>query len=268
MRKQCRTAIAVCGTWLAALHGSAWGAAEVPELAYEPVGQTYASADVERVAHHQLAALLQDARNRDALGCRDWCARLESIFERLLPLFKAQTHRAATLPWTLTVVRLPQVEALSLPGGQIVISEAFVRARGLSDDALAFVLAHEMSHCVLEHERQTLTFARHLLPRDRRLSVQDVYTEIDYNFGLLKSLEPAMQQGEAEADELGFLLASAAGFSPEGQLAFLEAEAAADDNGRRLVKTHPTGRDRLQALRTRLPLAQRLMPVTQLAGVH
>ena len=56
---------------------------------------------------------------------------------------------------------------MALPGGQVLISEAFVRSRGLSDEALAFVLGHEMAHSILEHERQTLHFARMLLPRKR-----------------------------------------------------------------------------------------------------
>ena len=33
-----------------------------------------------------------------------------------------------------------------------------------------------------------------------------------------------MQQGELEADDLGLLMASAAGFAPQGQLAFLVHE--------------------------------------------
>lgn len=267
MRKLRHTLIAAWGCWLAATYGGAWSATVAPESAHEPAGQSFASADVERVGHRQLALILQDARSRNALGCREQCARLEAIFERLLPVFKAQSRRAATLPWTLTVVQLAHLEALSLPGGQIVISEAFVRARALSDDALAFVLAHEMSHAVFEHERHTLTLARHLLPRDRRLSIQDVYTEIDGNPGLLKSLEPSLQQSESEADERGFLLASAAGFSPEGQLSFLASQVAAGDTERGPVRTHPSSRDRLQALQARLPLAQRLFTGAQQAAV-
>jgi Zn-dependent protease with chaperone function len=98
-----------------------------------------------------------------------------------------------------------------------------------------------------------------LLPRDVPRTVRDMYTEMDYNFALLKAMEPVMQQGEYEADELGLLLASVAGFVPERQLAFLEAEAAEDTGGQALVSTHPPARARLDRLRTALPLARRLL---------
>ena len=76
-------------------------------------------------------------------------------------------------------------------------------------ETLAFVLAHEMIHSILEDERQALTYAQLLLPRQIVRSVTDMYVEIELNASLLMAMEPVMQQGEYEADELGMLLASA-----------------------------------------------------------
>lgn len=84
-------------------------------------------------------------------------------------------------------------------------------------ETLAFVLAHEMIHSILEDERQALTYAQLLLPRQIVRSVKDMYVEIELNASLLMAMEPVMQQGEYEADELGMLLASAAGFDPDTQ---------------------------------------------------
>ena len=84
-------------------------------------------------------------------------------------------------------------------------------------ETLAFVLAHEMIHSILEDERQALTYAQLLLPRQIVRSVTDMYVEIELNASLLMAMEPVMQQGEYEADELGMLLASAAGFDPDTQ---------------------------------------------------
>ena len=79
-------------------------------------------------------------------------------------------------------------------------------------ETLAFVLAHEMIHSILEDERQALSYAQLLLPRQIVRSVTGMQVEIDCNASLLMAMEPVMQQGEYEADELGMLLASAAGF--------------------------------------------------------
>jgi predicted Zn-dependent protease len=228
----------------------------VVELAYEPTGLAWSATEVELAAAASVRNLVEQAPRPGA--CRAACARVQRIYARLLPVARQQTRRSRHLPWSLTVLDAPQVEAMALPGGQVLVSEQFVESGGYGDEALAFVLAHEMAHSILEHERQALTFARMLLPRDVPRSVGDMYVEIDHNFALLKSMEPVMQQGELEADELGLLLASAAGFAPRAQLAFMEHEAARDDGEKALVGTHPPASVRLAQLRARLPLAERL----------
>ena len=212
---------------------------------------------VERASAAEMVALIGRAERADLLGCRAHCERLASVFARVVVEARAQTARSATLPWSLTVVRLPDLDAMAMPDGQLVISETFVDLRLRSDEALAFVLAHEMAHSILEHERQALTFARMLLPRQVARSVHDMYFELDYNIALLKAMEPVTQQGEFEADELGLLLASAAGYDPDRQLAFIEQECDADLGAVPLVATHPPVCFRMRALQSPLPLARR-----------
>jgi predicted Zn-dependent protease len=153
---------------------------------------------------------------------------------------------------------------MALPGGHVIVSEAFIEEAVPNEDALAFVLAHEMAHSILEHERQALSFARMLLPQQVQRTVADLYVEIDHNLGLLRAMEPVLQQGEREADELGLLLAAAAGHDPQRQLAFLERALAQGEPRRGLVQTHPLLADRLDGLRERLPLARRLHQASQL----
>jgi Zn-dependent protease with chaperone function len=244
------------GLWMAL----AVTAGHAVELAYEPVALGWTTDEVERATAGTYTSITQRAAAAQQLGCLHHCERLQRIFARLVTVARGQTKRSQNLPWSLTVVRLPDVDALALPGGQVIVSEAFIDRHALDDDALAFVLAHEIAHCILEHERQVLTFARMLLPRDVPRSVRDMYTEMDFNFGLLMAMEPVMHQGEFEADELGLLLASVAGFAPRRQLAFIEGEVAAA--GRRpLLSTHPTPQARLDRLRAALPLAERLLNV-------
>jgi predicted Zn-dependent protease len=97
-----------------------------------------------------------------------------------------------------------------------------------------------------------------LLPRHAERSVHDMYVEIEYNLGLLKTLEPVLHQGEFEADELGLLLAASAGFAPQRQFEFMQNEVAEDSGRRALTATHPMPMERLERLTERLPLARRL----------
>ncbi len=232
-------------------------AAQAVQLAYEPVGLGWSAGQVERAGAAQMDVLTGQAQQAGLLGCRMRCDRLAHVFARLVVEARTQTARSAALPWSLTVLRSPGVDAMAMPNGQVLISETFVDQRLLSDEALAFVLAHEMAHSILEHERQALTFARMLLPKHVERSVDDMYVELDHNIGLLKAMEPVMQQGEYEADELGMLLASAAGYDPDRQLAFVEQECRADTGRMAVVASHPPACKRLQALQSLLPLARR-----------
>jgi Zn-dependent protease with chaperone function len=232
-------------------------AAAVP-LADEPVGLGWSAAEVERASDNAMIFTVERAARDGRLGCELHCERLQRIFGVLVAEARTQTARAARLPWSLTVVRLDDVDAFALPDGRVVISESLIENRGLSDEALAFVLAHEMAHSLLEHERQFLTAGRLLLPRHVERSVHDMYVEIEHNLGLLKTLEPVLHQGEFEADELGLLLAASAGFAPQRQFEFMQNEVAEDSGRRALTATHPMPMERLERLTERLPLARRL----------
>jgi predicted Zn-dependent protease len=247
--------------WLAALGCClAIAASQAGPVAYEPVGLAWSAGEVERVAAALHAKLVERAQSSQQLGCLRHCERLAEVFRQLLGEARLQTRRSAVLPWALNVLRLPDVEAQALPGGDVVISESFVDQHALSDPALAFVLAHEMAHVILEHERQALSFALLLLPRQVVRSVSDMYGEMDYSLSLLKHMEPALHQGGFEADELGLLMASAAGFDPDLQLAYLQRECSSDSGRRVLVATHPPACARLNALKALLPLARRQRP--------
>jgi predicted Zn-dependent protease len=234
--------------------------ASAQTLSYEPVGLAWTAHEVEQASLGSLQILTQRAVRENKMGCKQYCKRLHRIFNSLLPHARAQSLAALQRNWSLTVVRLPGVDAMALPGGQIIVSEDFIRANRLSDESIAFVLAHEMAHSILEHERQALTVARMLLPREVNRTVDDIYVEMSFNHALFKALEPVMQQGELEADELGLLLAAKAGYAPDKQITFIAREAAREIPAKPLVATHPTSKQRLEKLRERLPLARRLVP--------
>jgi len=237
-------------------------AAQGVQLAYEPVGLGWSGEEVEHASAVQMDTLVARAERAGQLGCSAHCARLDRVFSRLVVEAQDQTARSAALAWSLLVVRLPDVNAFALPNGRLAISESFMDQQLPTDETLAFVLAHEMTHSILEHERQALTYAELLLPRQIVRSVKDMHVEMDFNASLLMAMEPVLQQGEYEADELGLLLASAAGFDPDRQIAFIEAQCRNDAGRLPLIATHPPACQRLQALQSLLPLARRQMPVS------
>lgn len=84
----------------------------------------------------------------------------------------------------------------------MVINVSF--SQKLSDNALAFSLAHEMSHSVLHHSEKRVT---RLLSRSKEVpaSLNDLPASTPED-------EVVFRSHEFEADELGFSVATAAGF--------------------------------------------------------
>lgn len=219
--------------------------------------------EIEVIAHAEpaKAALLARARSAGRLGCAAHCALASSVWRKLQPVIAAQrTGRLVTLQ--LVVVRVPDINALSFPDGTVVVSESFIDRQALGPAELAFVLAHEAAHVLLQHERQGLTSMLALIPSRAQRTPQDVYTEIEFNyFVMADAMQVVFHQVEHEADELGLQLAALAGYPPLAQLRFLERTSQHDQPRQSLVSTHPDIASRMHKLRRTLPLAQRLWEV-------
>lgn len=228
------------------------------QLIDAPSGLAWSGEDVAHAGAGSAAMVLAGAAGAGALGCRTHCDTIERVWRRLSSVVNQQ-QAASARPFALSlhVVQSTDVDAFAAPDGTLVLSEDFVRQRHFDDSQLAFVLAHEVAHVLLEHERQALTAALAILPRVSSRTVEDIYVEFGFNLGVVRLLEPVRHQAEYEADELGLQIAALAAFRPAEQLRYMEDEAAASPADA-MVSTHPTGSNRLHRLRARLPLAERI----------
>jgi Zn-dependent protease with chaperone function len=223
-------------------------------------GLAFTQAAVIEHAQANQRALLDDARSQGRLGCVAYCTQLAEVWRRLLPVVRfQQTGGAPAL--RLVVVTNPDIQALSFPDGTVVISEVFIRRMQLAAPQLAFVLAHEAAHVLLQHERQTLTSMLALIPSRAQRTPQDVYTEMEFNyFAMADAMSVVFHHVELEADELGMQLAALAGYAPQAQLVFLERSLKRGSR-QSMVSTHPDMAQRLRRLGALLPLARRLLAV-------
>jgi predicted Zn-dependent protease len=94
-------------------------------------------------------------------------ARLERIFDRL----EAAADRA-DLATRVILVRSPEVNAFSAPGGRIFITQGLidiVRTRlGDRDEYYAAVLGHELAHATLRHMPEKWKFVQSVLSGEAR----------------------------------------------------------------------------------------------------
>ncbi|MEO8331934.1 MAG: M48 family metalloprotease [Gallionella sp.] len=159
------------------------------------------------------------------------------------------------LPWKFGVLASTDVNAFATPGGTIFITRGLLQKHN-NESELAGVLAHEMVHVLRKHHLAALQ-------KEARLGIaSDLVGEALKDKNSL-ILEKAIKAGtevyargldkgdEFEADRMGIVIATRAGYDPFGLpavLQMLEASNAQDSSLALMFKTHPAPRDRLSLL--------------------
>ena len=160
------------------------------------------------------------------------------------------------LPWKFGVLASTDVNAFATPGGTIFITRGLLQKLN-NESELAGVLAHEMVHVLRKHHLAALQ-------KGARMDIAaDLASEALKNNSNPAVLEKAIKAGtevyargldkddEFEADRMGIVIATRAGYDPFGLpavLQMLEASNAQDSSLALMFKTHPAPRDRLSLL--------------------
>jgi len=215
----------------------------VPLEAPSPDQLTFSADEVDAHANQTFGNRIAIEAKNGELGCTKYCARLSDVFSRLKSAAPSVID-AKPVRWRLVVGSNPRETAWALAGGRLYISESFIDEYTLSDAELAFVLAHEMSHVLLQHENEELTVAAAFVPRAVSQSVDSMYEALDFDLGLTLKLQPELYGQEFEADRAGMLLAGAAGFKPQEMLEFFRKLSARDDADSSVIRTHPAAKER------------------------
>ncbi|WP_095589583.1 M48 family metallopeptidase [Actibacterium ureilyticum] len=144
--------------------------------------------------------------------------------------------------------------AFALPGGNIVMTDAFVRQFG-DDDIIAAVLGHEMAHVTEKHSLQQLyrSLSIYLLIALIAGDVGPVAEDILLEGGALMSLAYSREH-ESEADAIGIRVAARAGYDPAALAVFfrrLDGMTGGGD-GPQWYSTHPASRDRAAEIRRQI----------------
>ncbi len=175
------------------------------------------------------------------------------------------------LPWEFGVTDSPSINAFAMPGGKVLVTLGLVR-KLKSESELAGVLAHEVAHVALKHQLNAIQNAKiGALGQGALQSLADAKLA-QTNLGSapiignlasaaagvgiesLKNgvfLRPLDRSLEYDADRLGVVLASRAGYDSYGLIAALQILATLtpdESSGSISMSTHPTPNDRLAEL--------------------
>jgi predicted Zn-dependent protease len=145
----------------------------------------------------------------------------------------------------------PEVNALALPGGHILLTQGLMTLSDTSEDQLAGILAHEIAHVELGHCRKAL------IRKNRTEALQLFLSLANRRPGTASSIVEHLaklgisRESEMEADDFAFQLLLKSRYAPIGLVQFLEKakERERIPEWLTFLSTHPGNNERIERLR-------------------
>lgn len=160
------------------------------------------------------------------------------------------------LPWQFGVLESSDVNAFATPGGTIFITNGLLQ-RLNNESELAGVLAHEMVHVLRKHHLAALQkaarmdIASELAGEALKGKADSAVLDKAIKAGTEVYARGLDKDDEFEADRMGIVIATRAGYDPYGLpavLQMLDAMNVQDSSLALMFKTHPAPHDRLSLL--------------------
>ena len=175
----------------------------------------------------------------------------------------------SSLSWEFNVVDSKQVNAFCMPGGKIVVYTGLLNLVGNgphSDDELAAVMGHELSHALAKHANERIS-NQLLLQAGGQILGAAVNTRSQLLGGLINQayglgaqvgvMLPFGRKQEYEADKMGLVRMAMAGYDPRYAVNFWQKMSASKGGAQQneLLSTHPSDANRIKEIQAYLPNA-------------
>jgi predicted Zn-dependent protease len=219
---------------------------------------------IESAAQQQYLSLLRQNGERRSLAPPEHpqLRRLRYIAERIIPFSYEWNPRARQWRWEVNLIGSNQVNAFCMPGGKIAFFYGILERLQLSDDEVAMVMGHEMTHALREHAREQMGKS---MATQGALEIGAAILGLGTGGRLLADMGRQLltlefsRSDESEADLVGLELAARSGYDPRAGITLWQKMAEASQRAPvELLSTHPSGPTRISDIRTNLPLVEGL----------
>ncbi len=164
--------------------------------------------------------------------------------------------------WEFNLVQSDELNAFCMPGGKIVVYEGLMKIVG-SDDELAVVLGHEVAHAVAKHSNERMSqqvlaqYGSSILGAvvaGQSAVTQTVASQV-YGLGAQYGVMlPFSRKHESEADYMGLILMSMAGYNPDVAVTFWQKMASnSSASVPEIMSSHPSDAKRIADIQKNLP---------------
>lgn len=195
--------------------------------------------------------------------------RVQKITNRLVEravLYKPDSQK---WKWQVNVIESDEVNAFCMAGGKMAVYTGLLDKLQPTDDELAQVMGHEISHALANHtaEKMSVDILTKVAVAAVTVAVvasdqsgnqnqrqQNMNTTQDLAIlaGAAFVTLPNSRGAETEADKLGIELAAQAGYDPQSAITLWEKMMAETGNKSKgdFMSTHPSPPNRIEAFRT------------------
>jgi len=165
--------------------------------------------------------------------------------------------------WEYNLVEENVINAWCMPGGKVVVYTGLLPVTQ-NETALAVVMGHEIAHAVAHHGNERMSGALLIqlggLVLEEALKEKKQETQLLFlslyvvGTGLALSL-PNSRLQESEADKLGLIFMSMAGYDPEEAIPFWQRMATVNTGSKlpEFLSTHPSDETRIKKLSALIP---------------
>jgi Zn-dependent protease with chaperone function len=234
---------------------------------------------MEQQSKQQYLALLSEAQKKGALAPANHpqTIRLRNIAKRIIPT--RWNSEAARWDWQVNLLGSDQVNAFCMAGGRIAFFSGILTKLKLTDDEVAAIMGHEISHALREHGREQMVKSAGTNIGLRLggalvagwLGIDPRVTDTVAQYGSQLASLKFSRDDEREADLIGLDLAARAGYDPRAGIALWQKMATLSKSAPPVfLSTHPGGSDRIRQMNDHmdvlLPLYARAkrVPVSRL----
>lgn len=225
---------------------------------------------VASLASDSYRAALQEASKKNKLNVDPFQVnRVKRIANRLIANATYFKPEASQWAWEINIEDSNEVNAYCMPGGKIMVYSGLIRKLNATDDELAAVIGHEISHALREHGRERMStaavqqlgligFAAYISNTNSRNRANATMQAVSLGTTLFFAL-PNSRTQEREADAIGLELAARSGFNPFASVTLWEKMKRQDTKKPpEFLSTHPSDDNRIREL---TDLAYKLKPL-------
>ena len=209
---------------------------------------------------------VKEARARGVLDTnKAQLNRLKNIANKLVAQVGIYRPDAARWDWEVHTIKSDQLNAFVMPGGKVMFYTGIIDKLNLTDDEIAAIMGHEMSHALREHSRERLSRE---YATQTGIGVAASVFGLSQNQAQLANLagdfglsRPHSRTQESEADQIGLELMARAGYNPQAAITLWQKmQRASQGEPPQFLSTHPSSGNRIAQIQSLLP---KVMPLYQ-----